>query len=359
MATMSPEQQTAIDHGEGPLVINAGAGSGKTRVLVHRVARLISEGEAPESIVLATFTTAAAEEMKSRLATLVGDEVVERLAHVGTLHSLGYKFYRQQKGKRINAGKYGGSLLSPSQVTGMVRGIVEAPSRYCPFGHNLANDGEWGGSEYGVDMPRKAGKIAKAVSKIMDQNLTAEQYLSLPDADPVVGTVYKIMERLLDEGWAVQGKGRDRGWKRRQGGVISVTFSCMGIRGLAAAKDDKVREAVIGRVKWVFVDEAQDCNPVQFGLMRVLASQTSNLTMVGDDDQSIYSFRGAVPAEFIAQTKGEVTVVNLGTNYRSRRPIVEAAARLIAHNKERLGKEVAPHRDHDEAEGVPVEVLAG
>jgi len=353
MATMSPEQQTAIDHGEGPLVINAGAGSGKTRVLVHRVANLLEQGEAPESIVLATFTTAAADEMKSRLVGLVGEETVKRLGHIGTLHSLGYKFYRAEKGKRIDARTKGGSVLTPSQFTSMVRGIVEAPSRYCPFGYDLM-------TEYGdKEMPRRAGKIAKEVSRQMDLNRTAQQYLAMQDADPVVGTVYKAVEKLLSEGWMLQAKGRDRGWKRRPGGKISLTFGCMGIRGLAAARKEEVREQVIGQVKWVLVDEAQDCNPVQFGLMRVLSNQTSNLTLVGDDDQSIYSFRGAVPAEFIAQASGdEVTVVNLGTNYRSRRPIVEAAARLIAHNTERLGKEVTPSREGNEEGFALTEITA-
>lgn len=346
--TMSPEQQQAIDHGEGPLVINAGAGSGKTRVLVHRIAALLDGGEAPESIVVATFTTAAAAEMKARLVGLVGEETVERLAHIGTLHSLGYKFYRKQKGSRINAGP-GGSLLSTGQFIAMVRGIIEAPSRYCPFGLNLVD--EFGDKE----LPRKAGKIAKQVSKIMDRNMTPQQYYGLDTSDPdysnVVARVYEATDRLLSEGWYMQSKGRDKGWKRRQKGQISVTFSCMGIKGLAAAKSDpKVMDAVVGRVKWVLVDEAQDCNPVQFGLMNLLAKQTSNVCYVGDDDQSIYSFRGAVPAEFIAQATGEeVTVINLGTNYRSRKPIVDAAARLIAHNTERLGKAVTAHKDEDEA----------
>ena len=338
---MSPEQAIAIAHGEGPLVINAGAGSGKTRVLVNRVARLLSEGETPETIVVATFTQAAAEEMKQRLIALVGEDLVERLAHIGTLHSLGYKFYRKQKGKRINAGKAGGSMLSPGAFTGMVKGILEESSRYCPFGMNLA-------SEYPEDLSRKAGKIAKNIQRVMDTNLTPQQYdarAGQPDFDEVTARAYEITERLLSEGWY---RGR-KGWERHTGGKISVTFACMGIKGLAAARDEAVREAVIGRVKWVLVDEAQDCNAVQFGLMNLLARQTSNVTFVGDDDQSIYSFRGAMPAEFIAQATGEgVTVVNLGTNYRSRRPIVDAAARLIAHNTERLGKTVEAHHATDE-----------
>jgi DNA helicase-2/ATP-dependent DNA helicase PcrA len=339
---MSPEQAAAIAHGEGPLVINAGAGSGKTRVLVNRVARLLSEGETPESIVVATFTQAAAEEMKQRLIVLVGEDLVGRLAHIGTLHSLGYKFYRKQKGKRINAGKAGGSMLSPGAFTGMVKGILEESSRYCPFGMNLA-------AEYpSEDLSRKAGKIAKNIQRVMDTNLTPQQYYARagqPDFDEVTARAYEITERLLSEGWY---RGR-KGWERHTGGKISVTFACMGIKGLAAARDEAVREAVIGSVKWVLVDEAQDCNAVQFGLMNLLARQTSNVTFVGDDDQSIYSFRGAMPAEFIAQATGEgVTVIALGTNYRSRRPIVDAAARLIAHNTERLGKTVDAHNDTTE-----------
>lgn len=350
MATMSPEQQQAIDHGTGPLVINAGAGSGKTRVLVHRVARLINEGVAPESIVVATFTTAAAAEMKQRLIGLVGEDAVNGLAHIGTLHSLGYKFYRQEKGKRIDARPKGGSMLTPGQVTGMVRGIIEPASNFCPFGRDLAT--EFGDKE----LSRKAGKIAKAVSRAMDCNLTPSQFYADPEADPIVGRVYELMETLLAEGWY---RGR-KGWERRKAGKISVTFACMGIKGLAAARKPEVREAVIGSVEWVLVDEAQDCNPVQFGLMRVLSQQTANLTYVGDDDQSIYSFRGAMPAEFIAEATGEgVTVVNLGTNYRSRRPIVDAAARLIAHNTERLGKAVIAHKDEDEEAFMLADLIAG
>lgn len=344
MATMSPEQQTAIDHAEGPLVINAGAGSGKTRVLVHRVARLITDGVAPESIVVATFTTAAAAEMKARLIGLVGEDAVNALAHIGTLHSLGYKFYRAEKGRRIDARPKGGSMLTPGQVTGMVKGIIEPASNYCPFGRDLI-------TEYGdKEMARKAGRIAKAVSRAMDCNLTPAQfYATLDEYDTdgiIVGRVYEVMETLLAEGWY---RGR-KGWERRKAGKISVTFGCMGIKGLAAARKPEVREGVIGNVEWVLVDEAQDCNPVQFGLMNLLSEQTANITYVGDDDQSIYSFRGAMPAEFIAQATGEaVTVVNLGTNYRSRRPIVDAAARLIAHNQERLGKAVTANKDEDEA----------
>jgi DNA helicase-2/ATP-dependent DNA helicase PcrA len=338
---MSPEQAAAIAHGEGPLVINAGAGSGKTRVLVSRVARLIEQGENPESIVVATFTQAAAAEMKERLVTLVGEEAVARLAHIGTLHSLGYKFYRKAKGKRINAGMRNGSILSPGQFTGMVKGILEESSRYCPFGTNIA-------SEYPEDLSRKAGKIAKGVQRAMDTNLTPQQYYARagqPDFDEVTARVYEITDRLLSEGWH-RGK---KGWERRPGGVISVTFACMGIKGLAAARDEAVREAVIGRVKWVLVDEAQDCNAVQFGLMNLLAKQTSNVAFVGDDDQSIYSFRGAMPAEFIAQATGEgVRVIALGTNYRSRKAIVDAASRLIGHNTERLGKTVDAHQTSEE-----------
>ena len=299
---LNPEQREAVLHTDGPLLIIAGAGSGKTRVLTHRVAYLIDQQLADSTQILAiTFTNRAASEMKERVQHLVGGHIAARM-WVMTFHSACGRMLRADAarlGYRSTFTIYDG----PDQIR-LVKNCIEEleldPKRFAPRA------------------------VHGAISKAKDQLMTAAAYGDQIGSffEQTVANVYELYERRLYEANAMDFDD-----------LIMKTVMLL----------ESVPES---REKWqkafhyVMVDEYQDTNHAQFKLVSILAAEHGNIAVVGDQDQSIYAFRGA-DIRNIAEFEHDfpnACVIALEQNYRSTQTILDAANAVIAHNSQRQPK---------------------
>lgn len=326
--TLDSSQMVAVKHTEGPLLINAGAGSGKTRTLTHRLADLIERGVSPKYIFAGTFTKAAAQEMKERLAEMVGAETADKMGHIGTLHSFGYRVLKDFYGKKFDGRMFSGSMMSANQSTGLMRYLLSPRDNWNVIGLGIAD-------EYGMEMDNLSTYVS-TISRLKDDLITPEVYERRTDSHPGIARLYKAYEEAKSNGWINP--------KSRLNGKMTFDFGdCLIGVWKIFKENSSFLKKYQGLFKYVLVDEAQDNNLAQYVVMRMIAAPENNLTMVGDDYQSIYGFRGAAPSEFIATAEG-ATVVNLEVNYRSHPDIVGAAARLIMHNKRQLHKTCRAYR---------------
>jgi DNA helicase-2/ATP-dependent DNA helicase PcrA len=293
-------QRAAVLHGEGPLLLLAGAGSGKTRVVTHRIARLLREGVPPSSIVALTFTNRAAREMRERVAALLGGELDPALT-LSTFHALGARFLRrhaQALGRTRSFTIYD----DKDQIEVVQRALAEVGA-----GEHVA--------------------LARRVREAIDKAKNAGRAVDPADLPPEVlvnggADVALAYERLLERADAF-----DFGDLIVRPAELLATYP-----DLAAEYRDRWR--------WFLVDEFQDTNPAQYQWLRLLAPPGSNLVVVGDDDQSIYGWRGAEVSNILdfPHDYGGAEVVRLEQNYRSTGHILAAANAVIGHNKRRLGK---------------------
>ncbi|WP_456431012.1 DUF3553 domain-containing protein [Thermosulfuriphilus sp.] len=304
---LNPAQYEAVTTLYGPLLVIAGAGSGKTRTLVYRMARLVEEGVAPENILLLTFTRKAATEMLRRAAALLSEGRCEEVIG-GTFHSLSHLMLRE----------YGGLLGLSRHFTILDRGDAEDAI-------NLLRNA-LGFSERGRRFPKKetiAAIFSKAVNKMLSlgEIIEAEYPHLLGDVEDLARLFrhyvqYKLEHQLLDyDDLLVY-------WRR-----ILVEFP-------------QVREAVAERFRFIMVDEYQDTNFLQAEIVRFMAEGHENVMVVGDDSQSIYSFRGANfrnILEFPRLFPG-AKIIKLEENYRSTQPILDLANAVIAKAKEKYTK---------------------
>ncbi len=309
---LTPEQARAVTHAHGPLMVVAGPGSGKTTEIARRIGYLITAGGvAPRSLLVLTFTKAAADALKARAAEAAGPEAA-RGAFFGTFHGLAYRMLRHALG--------GGPLrmLAEDQQFRLIRQLMRTTG--------LNTDDE-AVQEVLTDLSRLRA-VPDAPASFQPRALAA------PDFDRLL--------RLYAEAKAEQGL-RD--------------FDDLLHEALALLRDrPEVLAAYRRRFTHILVDEFQDTNPIQFELVRLLAEPARNLCVVGDEDQAIYSWRGASP-EFLLDFPRhypEAVQVTLAVNHRCPPPIVEAANRLVAHNVKRLGKVIRPAR----RSGRPVKLLA-
>ncbi|MBL8305833.1 MAG: UvrD-helicase domain-containing protein [Rubrivivax sp.] len=289
----------AVHHLHGPCLVLAGAGSGKTRVIVHKIARLLQEGVAPKHIAAITFTNKAAAEMRERAKALVGPRAAKDLA-ISTFHSLGVRMLRSD-GQRIGL-KPNFSILDSDDVLGILReagGTTDAA---------LARRWQWG-----ISLWKNQGLDADA----------AAAGATSADEQVAVRVMRLYHERLL----AFQ----------------AVDFD--DLIGLPLALLKKDAEA---RAKWqsqfhhVLVDEYQDTNAVQYELLKQLVDERALFTAVGDDDQSIYGWRGATIENLkrLPQDFPQLTVIPLEQNYRSTGSILRAANAVIANNPKLFEKKL-------------------
>ena len=303
---LNPAQLDAVMHGTGPALVVAGAGSGKTRTLVYRVARLVESGVEPSSILLLTFTRRAAEEMLSRAAELLDS----RCASVegGTFHSMANKVLRM----------YGAEISIPSDFTILDRADSEDIISWA------RKDLELNRRE--LRFPRKStlmGLFSQAVNRREDLEAVVERQSShlkrfLGDMKRVA-TIYKEHKKknaLLDYDDLLE-------------------FFLELLRSV-----EWVRLALNTRYTHVLVDEFQDTNPSQSETVMYLAGGEQNVVVVGDDSQSIYSFRGArfkniidFPVRF-----PHARIIKLEQNYRSTQPVLDAANRIISEAREKYTK---------------------
>ena len=312
LSALNPAQRQAVLHTEGPLLVLAGAGSGKTRVITHRIEHLIERGCKPEQIVALSFTNKAANEMRERLSKMIGKKQAEALV-LGTFHSLGAWMMREDpKGfemrKRFQ-------ILDQGDVYGVVRTLLREHGYHGP-----------GSKRYDL------GAVAQRISLWKNDFLSVEKVkrlISSNDYDDVAAELYE-------------------GYEDRLRSLAAVDFDDLVCRVAAYLRDDpSTARRWQRRFRYLLVDEYQDTNTAQFQmLLGLMGEDNRNLCVVGDDDQAIYGWRGAKVANILGFDMyfRDATVIKLEANYRSLPPITTCANHLIAHNTARHDKELVPHR---------------
>ncbi|MGA7284228.1 MAG: DUF3553 domain-containing protein [Candidatus Cybelea sp.] len=306
-------QSAAVQQADGPVLIFAGAGSGKTRVLTHRVAHLLGElRAAPERILAVTFTNKAAGEMKSRLQAMVGP--VARDLWVGTFHSMCVRILRRD-GTRIGIGR-SFAVIDDSDQRQLVKEILD----------DLDYD------ERHLSASACLAEIDKAKNALIWPEQYAQSQTSF--AGERIANVYTEYQRRLSES-------------------NSLDFDDLIVRTIDLLERDKdTREKYQHRFEYILVDEYQDVNAAQYRLIALLAGYHGNVTVVGDDDQSIYSWRGSdyrMILRFEEDFPG-AKIFKLEENYRSTSRILEAANSLVANNRSREPKRLFTTR----GEGEPI-----
>lgn len=300
---LNPEQRQAVEATEGPVLVLAGAGTGKTRVLTTRIAHLIATGKArPFDILAVTFTNKAAREMKERIGALVGS-VAEGMPWLGTFHSIGTKVLRRH-----------------AELVGLKSDFTIL----------------------GVDDQIRLMKQVIAAADIDEKRWPARQLAGLIDGWKNRG----LDPAQVPPGEAASfayGKGGDlySAYQDRLKTLNAVDFGDLLLECLRLWRDHPdVLATYQNRFRYMLVDEYQDTNVAQYLWLRLLAQTRKNLCCVGDDDQSIYGWRGA-EVDNILRFEHDfpgATVIRLERNYRSTGHILGAASALIAHNEGRLGK---------------------
>jgi len=301
LSSLNSRQREAVIHEGGPLVVFAGAGSGKTRVITFRVAQLIAAHDvAPWRILAVTFTNKAAGEMRERLLRLLGEQ--GSAVQVGTFHATCARLLR----------RYGESSGLSKDFT-----IYDDQDQQALVKRVLR---DLGLDEKRYQPKAMAGRINRA-----KQEVQGPEEIETPDAwSEVVRRVYTAYEERLRMANALD-----------FGDLIYRT-----VRALES--DEAFRDAVVGRFSHVLVDEFQDTNHAQFRLVRLLSEGHRNLCVVGDDDQSIYRWRGADRRNILdfRTSFPDATLVKLEQNYRSTQRILRAANAVIARNTDREPKEL-------------------
>jgi ATP-dependent DNA helicase UvrD/PcrA len=314
---LNPQQREAVMHTDGPMLVVAGAGSGKTRVLTHRVAHLIESGAAAPSEILAiTFTNRAANEMKERVQGLVGGRTAARM-WVMTFHAACGRLLRRDAERLGYRSSF--TIYDQADQVRLVKACIEEleldPKRFAPRA------------------------VHSAISRAKDRLLTADGYADQVGNffEQTVASVYGLYQRRL---YAAN----------------AMDFDDMILQAvLLLEADEEARAAWQARFSHIMVDEYQDTNHAQFRLLSVLAARHRNIAVVGDPDQSIYAFRGADIrniAEFEHDFPG-ARVVALEQNYRSTQAILDAANAVIARNPDRRPKRLWS----DLGRGLPVRVV--
>ncbi|MEO8053592.1 MAG: UvrD-helicase domain-containing protein [Acidobacteriota bacterium] len=297
---LNPEQAAAVSHGEGPLLVLAGAGSGKTRVLTRRLAWLVAHGVPQEAIVAVTFTNKAAGEMKERVANLLGTE--RPRSYVGTFHSWGVRLLRRFADE---AGLPRGFVVfdSDDQLAVVKRVMKE------------------------VAIPEKSATPRQIQSKIS----TAKNEGISPDDFPRRFGDF-LGSRLADVA---------RRYEKTLRASQALDFDdLLVLSAKLVGTNEKVRDLLRRSIRHLLVDEYQDTNRVQAKLVKLVTGEAGNLFVVGDEDQSIYRWRGADVSNILEFTRDFPTAktVRLERNYRSTAPILKAAGAVVAENRRRLGK---------------------
>jgi DNA helicase II / ATP-dependent DNA helicase PcrA len=325
---LSAEQEAASVVAPGPVRVVAGAGTGKTAVIAARFRRLVDAGHDPGSILVMTFTERAAAQMRDRI---VADTGIEEIPHVGTFHSLAMRWLREE-GRRL--GVHPGFR------------ILAGPDRWILMRELLWEQGDL--ALVGTERP---DDLVAPLLKLLER--TKQELVPLPRLHAWLAHVEDAERRELLTA-ALRLFHAYAGRCRREGLLDFDDLLVLTVRLLQ--DHDEVRERFAARFPWVLVDEYQDTNLAQERMVELIAGQDGSVCVVGDDDQSIYRFRGASRASmdrFLACFPS-ATTLTLGRNRRSTRRIVGAARRLIEHNPERLDKPLAADPERDE--GRPVEV---
>jgi len=299
---MNPRQLEAVLHTEGPLLILAGAGSGKTTVLINRIAYIIDQSLAkPWQILAITFTNKAAGELKERLTAMLGD--IGGDVWAATFHSTCARILRRD-GDRIGYSSHF-TVYDTDDSKRLVKDCQKALN---------------------IDDKMISHKsILSEISHAKDSMLSPADYQAAAGSDfrlAKIGAVYELYQKRLREADAMD-------FDDLLGNTVELFRQC-----------PDVLEYYQNRFRYIMVDEYQDTNQVQYEFVRLLAGKSKNLCVVGDDDQSIYKFRGATIENIMSFEKSypNAKVIRLEQNYRSTKNILNAANAVISNNEERKGK---------------------
>lgn len=308
LSGLNPEQRRAVEHVEGPLLILAGAGSGKTRVITHRIAHLIAHHRVyGPSILAVTFTNKAAGEMRERVLRLLGGIPGSSGPVVSTFHAFCVRLLRRD----------GASLadLRPGFTTSFH--IYDEQDQLALLRQVY--------KKLGLDekaLPPRG--VLSRISHAKNQKLAPED-LYRASADPNAARIAVLYEH----------------YQRGLEAANALDFDDLLLETVRLLRhDEAVRELWNRRIEFLMIDEYQDTNRPQYELMRLLSAAHSNVAVVGDEDQSIYGWRGADIRNILDFERDfpGATVIRLEQNYRSTKTIVEAASRVVAHNTARKGK---------------------
>ncbi len=294
-------QLKAIEHGGGPALVLAGPGSGKTAVITGRTVRLIQNGISPSSILVVTFTRAAAAEMKERFLKMIGRSASP--VTFGTFHGIFYGILKNTY--RIS----GSNILADARALQLLREILD---------HTCPDTQE-------ADLP---SSVAREISQVKGSRMDINHFYSVVLPTDVFRKVFRAYEN----------------WKRdnRMLDFDDIITRCY---ELLTTRHD-ILSLWQQKFRYILVDEFQDISPLQYEIIRLLALPENNLFIVGDDDQSIYRFRGANPDLMLNFPKvyPSCQVIALEENYRSTPEILKASENLICHNRKRFRKNILASR---------------
>ena len=314
---LNDAQRAAVEYIDGPSLVIAGAGSGKTRVLTYKIAYLLSQGMKPWSIMALTFTNKAAREMKERIGKLVGDDLAQHL-YMGTFHSI---FSRILRAEAEHIGFNNNfTIYDESDSRSLLKAIIK---------------------EMGLDdKTYKPAAVHARISMAKNNLVTAEAYDSDPNIleqnkrakMPAIGKIYVAYVQRCRQANAMDFDD-----------LLMLTFQLF-------RDHEEIRQKYAGRFDYILVDEYQDTNHVQMSIVMQLCKEKLRVCAVGDDSQSIYSFRGANIDNILNYQKQlpGTQLFKLEQNYRSTQTIVEAANSLIHHNRNQIQKEVFSKNDKGE-----------
>lgn len=343
-------QMTALEHRDGPMMVLAGPGSGKTTVITHRIKRLLEAGVDPSGILVITFTKAAAAEMKERFLRLAREED-EKRRKAGKkddhLPKNGWSLHRPERSQQSaaearqraqgagNSLEAVGSRVSFGTFHSVFYHILKWAYRF-PAGNVISGEEKRQYfkkflDESGMEVEDEAefiSSIINEISYVKGERLDLKYYYSQNCPEEWFKKLYDGYDEMLE-----------------QTGKIDFDDMLVMCHELFTERKD-ILAAWQKKFKYILVDEFQDINLLQYQVVRMLALPENNLFIVGDDDQSIYRFRGAKPEIMLGFEKdfpGTKRVL-LGTNYRSTKEIVETSLKLIGHNKVRFEKKLEPFR---------------
>lgn len=314
---LNDAQRAAVEYIDGPSLVIAGAGSGKTRVLTYKIAYLLSQGMKPWSIMALTFTNKAAREMKERIGKLVGDDLAQHL-YMGTFHSI---FSRILRAEAEHIGFNNNfTIYDERDSRSLLKAIIK---------------------EMGLDdKTYKPAAVHARISMAKNNLVTAEAYDSDPAIleqnkrakMPAIGKIYVAYVQRCRQANAMDFDD-----------LLMLTFQLF-------RDHEEIRQKYAGRFDYILVDEYQDTNHVQMSIVMQLCKEKLRVCAVGDDSQSIYSFRGANIDNILNYQKQlpGTQLFKLEQNYRSTQTIVEAANSLIHHNRNQIQKEVFSKNDKGE-----------
>ena len=309
---LNSAQKSAVTHLDGPLLIVAGAGSGKTKVLTSRIANLIKEKKAfPNQILAVTFTNKAAKEMQNRVSAILKSDATG-LSWLGTFHSICAKLLRRHA-PAVNL-KSNFTIIDSDDQSRLIKSICKSEN---------------------IDTKQLSPKfILSIIDKWKNRGLYPNEVIvkGKDIYEKYILPLYKIYQQKLID-------------------LNSCDFGDLILHTVKIfEKNDDIKEIYANNFKYILVDEYQDTNFIQSRWLNLLAQKNRNICCVGDDDQSIYSWRGAEIKNFLEFDKiyKETKVIRLEENYRSTQNILSVASSLISNNQNRVGKTLKSTKDEGE-----------